>query len=96
MPKILQNELKKPGVYIDEVDNSLIPDVPNAPQNTTLFYGVSELGIPNKPVFIDSPRTFEKMFGKPNLKYGLKASHGTWTAYNYLASGLGGLFLFVS
>lgn len=92
MARILQNELLKPGVYITETDSSQVSDVPNAPRNTALFYGLSESGPIGVPVLINSPKQFVELFGRPKLSWGLNASHGTWTAYTYLASGAGSIW----
>lgn len=89
MARILSAENKAPGTYITEFDNSQVAEQSNSQIYTAVFYGFAKSGPVGVPTLITSPGQFLNTFGKPQLNWGVEESHGTWTAYNYLATGVG-------
>lgn len=92
--RILQNENLKPGAYVTEIDKSQVADVSNAPTNTAFFYGLAKKGVVGRPVYVNTPRQLIELFGQPFLMGGnnLRGTLGLWVAYQYLQTGIGGIW----
>ena len=53
---------KRPGIYINEIDNSLI-ELPAQDVLINLIPGFSKKGPYNRPVYIDNTVDFERIYG---------------------------------
>ena len=53
----------RPGIYINEINNSIIPSPVPVAQTTTLVIGFSKKGPVNRPVLLNTPNDLTNIFG---------------------------------
>ena len=63
MPTIQIGQYTRPGIYINEYDNSILPNVVAPSGNYTLVIGVSKIGPVNTPVLLQSQTDLVNTFG---------------------------------
>ena len=63
MPTIQIGQYTKPGIYINEYDNSILPNVVAPAGNYTLVIGFSKIGPINTPVLLQSQNDLINIFG---------------------------------
>lgn len=63
MPTIQIGQYTRPGIYINEYDNSILPNVVAPEGNYTLVIGFSKVGPVNTPVLLQSQTDLVNIFG---------------------------------
>ena len=63
MPTIQIGQYTRPGIYINEYDNSILPNVVAPAGNYTLVIGFSKIGPVNTPVLLQSQNDLINIFG---------------------------------
>ena len=63
MPTIQIGQYTRPGIYINEYDNSILPNVVAPDGNYTLVIGFSKIGPVNTPVLLQSQTDLVNIFG---------------------------------
>lgn len=63
MPTIQIGQYTRPGIYINEFDNSILPNVVAPAGNYTLVIGFSKVGPVNTPVLLQSQTDLTNIFG---------------------------------
>jgi len=63
MPTIQIGQYTRPGIYINEFDNSILPNVVAPAGNYTLVIGFSKIGPVNTPVLLQSQNDLINIFG---------------------------------
>ena len=63
MPTIQIGQYTKPGIYINEYDNSILPNAVAPAGNYTLVIGFSKVGPVNTPVLLQSPNDLVNIYG---------------------------------
>lgn len=77
---------KRPAIYIEETDNSLV-ELPIQDLLINLVPGFSKKGPVNSPVYIDNTVDFERVFGSMDIQLENKGSFFHRTAIKMLGSG---------
>jgi hypothetical protein len=63
MPTIQIGQYTRPGIYINEYDNSILPNIVAPAGNYTLVIGFSKIGPINTPVLLQSQSDLTNIFG---------------------------------
>lgn len=74
MPSVQIGKYKRPGIYIEEFDNSVI-DTPNVEGLRTLIIGSSKTGSVNTPIVLNSQTDLQKVFGDLDRSLESKGSY---------------------
>ena len=86
MANINVSQYQRPGIYINEIDNSLT-QLPTQSQLINLVVGFSKKGKVNSPVLITSKQQFISIFGDIDRNLEKKGSYFHRTVLNIISKG---------
>ena len=77
----------RPGIYVEEIDSSIIENPPTQNVLINLVPGFSKKGPFNYPVYIETAKAFEKTFGTIDYQLERKGSYFHRTCLKMLETG---------